>query len=126
MLNIDEYLKDPNSIKCCCNRCNKSFLNNYYGHKTTGGFNITDNEKFRQHISKLRKYPEPKQINFQEAREEIQTGIDQFIKRILNDKDINESRFLEWKGHAMSSVDEKIHIKNKIVLKSVKSTFCED
>ena len=84
-------LKDSNSIKCCCNRCNISFLNNHYGHITTGGLNIADNEKLRQLISKHPKYPELKQINFKAACEEIQTDTDQFIKRILNDKDINKN-----------------------------------
>ena len=34
-LNIDEFLKDPNSIKCCYNKYDKSFINNHYGHIIT-------------------------------------------------------------------------------------------
>ena len=41
------------------------------------------------------KYQEPKQICFEEAREEIQTGIDQLIERISNDKGIHKNHFLE-------------------------------
>ena len=26
-LNIDKFLKDPNSIKCCCNKYDNSFIN---------------------------------------------------------------------------------------------------
>ena len=35
-LNIDEFLEDPNSIKCCCcNKYDNSFINNYYHHIIT-------------------------------------------------------------------------------------------
>ena len=94
-LNIDQFLKDPNSIKCCCNKYDNSFINNHYGHIITGNLNIVNNERLRQLVSKGPKYQEPKQICFGEAREEIQTGIDQFIERISNDKDIHKNHFLE-------------------------------
>ena len=75
--------------------------------------NIVNNE--RQLISKGPKYREPTQICFEEAREEMQTGIDQFIEKISNDQDIRKNHFSEWKSHAMSSVNEKIRtLKNKI------------
>ena len=41
------------------------------------------------------KYQEPKQICFEEAREEIQTGIDQFIEKISNDKSIHKKHVSE-------------------------------
>ena len=34
-LNTDEFLKDPNSIKCYCNKYDNSFINNHYGHIIT-------------------------------------------------------------------------------------------
>ena len=30
-LNIDKFLKYPNSIKCCCNKYDNSFITNHYG-----------------------------------------------------------------------------------------------
>ena len=92
-LNIDEFLKDPTLIKCCCNKYNNSFINNHYDHVITGTLNIVNNEKLRQPISKGQKYQEPKQICFEEAREEIQTGIDQFLEKISNDKGIHKNHF---------------------------------
>ena len=89
-LNIDEFLKDPNSIKCCWNKYDKSFTNNHYGHIITGNLNIVNNERLHQLISKGPKYREPKQICFQEAYEEIQTGIHQFIEQISNVKAIHK------------------------------------
>ena len=105
-LNVDEFLKDPNSIQFCCNKYDNSFINNHYGHNTTGNLNIFNNES--QLISKGPQYREPKQICFEEAREEIQTGIDQLIERISNDKGIHKNHFSEWKSHVMSTVNEKI------------------
>ena len=126
-LNIDEFLKDPNSIKCCCcDKYDNSFINNHYGHIITGNLNIVNNERLRQLISKGLKYGELKQICFEKAREEIQTGIDQFIDKISNDKDIHKNHFLKWKSHVMSSVSEKIRVlKNKTTYRSVKSIFSE-
>ena len=81
-LNIDEFLKDPSSVKCCSNKYDNSFINNNYGHIITGNLNIVNNKRLHQLISKGPKYREPKQICFEEAREEIQTGIHQFIENI--------------------------------------------
>ena len=61
-LNIDEFLTDPTSIKCYCNKYGHSFINNHYGHIITGDLNIVSNERLRQLISKGPKYREPKQI----------------------------------------------------------------
>ena len=55
-LNIDEFLEDPNSIKCCCNKYGNSFMNNYYDHIMTGDLHIVDNERLCQLISKGPKY----------------------------------------------------------------------
>ena len=55
-LNIDEFLKDPNSIKCCCNKYDNSFINNHYGHIIIGNLNIVSNERLHQLISKDPKY----------------------------------------------------------------------
>ena len=88
--------------------------------------NIVNNEGLRQLIAKGPKYREPKQICFEEALEEIQTGIDQFIERISNDKGIHKNHFSKWKSHVMSSVNEKIcTLKNKITSRSVKSISSE-
>ena len=55
-LNIDEFLEDPISIKCCCNKYDNSFINNHYAHIITGNLNIVNNERFHQLISKGTKY----------------------------------------------------------------------
>ena len=70
-LNIDKFIKDPTSIKCCCNKYYNSFINNHYGHILTGNPNIVNNERLRQLISDGPKYREPKKICFEEARKEI-------------------------------------------------------
>ena len=106
-LNFDEFLKNPTSVKCSCNKYDNSFINNHYGHIITGNLNIVNNERLRQLKSKGPKYREPKRICFEEACEEIQAGIDQFIENISNDKGIHKNHFSEWKNHVMSSVNEK-------------------
>ena len=61
-----------------------------------------------------------------EACEELQTGIDQFIEKISNDKSIHKKHVSEWKSHVTPSVNEKIcTLKNKITCRSVKSIFSE-
>ena len=92
-LNMDEFLKDPDSIKCCSSEYDNSFINNQYGHIITGNLDTVNNERLCQLISKGPKYREPKQICFEEAREEIQTGINQFNERISNDKSIHKNPF---------------------------------
>ena len=77
------------------NKYDNSFINNHYGHIITGNLNIVNNERLHQLISKSPKYREPKQICFEEALEEIQTGTDQFIERISNDKDIHKNHLSE-------------------------------
>ena len=99
-------------------------MNNHYGQIIAGNLTIVNNERLRQLISKCPKNQEPKQICFEEAREETETGTDQFIERISNEKGIHKKHFSEWKSSVMSSVNEKIRIlKNKITSRSVKSIF---
>ena len=63
---------------------------------------------------------------FQKAHKEMQTDIDQFIERILNDKDIHKNHFSDWKSHVMLLVKAKIRtLKNKTTCESVKSIFSE-
>ena len=92
-LNIDGFLKDPNPIKFCCSKYDNSFMNNHCSHIITENLNIVNNERLCQLISKDPKYQEPKQICFEEACEEIQTGIDQFIEKMSNDKGIYKNHF---------------------------------
>ena len=106
-LNIDQFLQNPISIKCCFNKYDNSFINNDYGDTITRNLNIVNNERLPYVIFKGPKYREPKQICFEEAREEMQSGIDQFIERISNDKGIYKNIFSESKSHVMSSVNEK-------------------
>ena len=61
-LNIDEFLKDPNLIKCCCNKYDNSFINNHYVHIITGNLDIVNNERLCKLISKGPKHREPKKI----------------------------------------------------------------
>ena len=42
-LNVDEFVKDANSITCSCNKYDTSFTNNHYGHIITGNLNIVNN-----------------------------------------------------------------------------------
>ena len=85
---------------------------------------LTHIQKLCQFISKGPKYREPKQIPFEEAFEEIQTGIDQFIERISNDKGIYKNHFSKWKSHVVSSLCHYTLTK-KLTFKSVKSIFNE-
>ena len=73
-LNTDEFLKDSNSIKCCCKKYDNSFINNNCGHTIIRNLKIVNNKRLRQHIFKGPKYREPKQICFEEACEQIQTA----------------------------------------------------
>ena len=107
-LDTDEFLQNPNSIKCCCKKYDNSFINNHYRHIITGNLNIVNNVSLRQLMTKGPNYRIPKQICSEEAHEEIQTAIDQFIEIISNDKDIHKNYFWEWKSHVMSSVNENI------------------
>ena len=107
-LHIDEFLKSSKSIKDCCNKYDNSFTNNHYGHIISESLNIVNNERHCQLISKAPKYQGQKESCFEEAPEEIQTVNDQFIERILNDKDSNKNHFSEWKNRVMSTESEKI------------------
>ena len=113
-LNIDEFLKDLTSIKCCCNKNDNSIVKNHYDHTITGNLNIVNNEKLGPLIvsRSVKKLKEPKQISFEITCQERQTGIDQFIDRTSNKKDIHKNHFSEWKGHVIPSLLEKIHYLN--------------
>ena len=122
--------KGLKSIKYWCNQYNNFFVNNHYSHVIIGGLNIIINKlinkiiKLHQLIFKGPKYWQHKQINFEGAREEIQTGIDQFIGRISNEKRHLQEQLFRKEYHVMSSVVENIHILlNKVTFISVNMKF---
>ena len=120
-LNIDEFLKDPNLIKCCCNKYDNSFINNHYVHIITGNLDIVNNERLCKLISKGPKHREPKKNCFEDTHEEIRTNVDQFIERASKDKSIHKNHFSNWKSHVMSSMNDiKFHtLKNKLLISSI-------
>ena len=96
-LNIDEFFKNPHSIKRWCKKYNNFFINNHKSHIIKGNLNNVCNERFSRFPSKTPKHWEPKQINFEESLEEMQISISEFTERISNDKGIHKSYFSEWK-----------------------------
>ena len=86
-------------------------INNHWDHIITGYLNIVNNDKLCQLISKGQK---PKQIHFEEAREEIQTSTDQLIVRISNDKGIYKNHFrMERSCYVISKWKKSIPLKIK-------------
>ena len=57
-LNIHEPFKDPNSIKCCCDKYIDFLVNNRYGQIIAGDLKILNNDKLYQLKSKGAKYGE--------------------------------------------------------------------
>ena len=44
-LKTDEFLKDPNSVKCCSYRYNNLFTNNHYGLIMTEDHSVVNNKR---------------------------------------------------------------------------------
>ena len=123
-LNLNEFLNDDNYIKCYCNDFDDSFVNIDYGHVITGDLNIVHNEKLRNVLSKGPKYREPVEIDWNQARDEIKSGINDYLETISSDKGFDKSYFSEWLSTVLSLVDDKIMIlRNKIETKKINSIF---
>ena len=125
-LDINKFVENTNSVSCCCSKYDKSFTNHQYGHIVTGDLNIVNNDKLRKMIKKGPKYREPKQLDFEDAREQITSGLSQFIENLSSDKGVHKNHFSQWKSTILSLVDNKIELlKNKIRITSVKSAFSD-
>ena len=92
-LNIGKFLKDSNSIKCCCNKYDHSFIiitvMLYQG--TSILLIIRD---FVNSYPKIESIANQKNC-FEKARHEMQNGIYQFTGRISNEKVIHENHLSE-------------------------------
>ena len=101
------FLKVLTQLNVVVNKYNVSFVNNHYGHVILGDLNIVKNKKLCQVSYKDPTYQKPKQIDVEEALEEMQTCFNQFIEGILEDKGIHKDYFSKWKGYVMLSIFEK-------------------
>ena len=99
----------PYSSKCCCNRCNSSFVDNHYAHIITGASILLIMRGFVNSYPKARSIKNQNKFVLRKLQIKITNCIDQFIEIISNGKSIHNNQFSEWKGHVMPSVDEKNH-----------------
>ena len=67
------FLKVLTQLNVVVNKYNVSFVNNHYGHVIPGDLNIVKNKKLCQVSYKDPTYQKPKQIDVEEALEEMQT-----------------------------------------------------
>ena len=78
----------------------------------------------RKIIKKGPKYREPKQIDFTNARQQITSGLSQYVEQISNDKGIHKNSLLPWKNTVLDLVDKKIDsLKTKLQINQVKSAL---
>ena len=58
-LNLNEFVNNKDTIRCCCHEFDQSFTNDHHGHIVTGDLRIVKNNKLRKIISKGPKFREP-------------------------------------------------------------------
>ena len=119
-LDLTRFTEDNNSIHCYCNEFDGSFTNPHHGHIITDDLGIVNNTKLRKLLSKGPKHREPVQVDWKEAREQIITGLDQYIDQLSLDKGLDKVCFVESKNTVLRLVDDKINVlKAKIKPKKV-------
>ena len=119
-LDLTRFTEDNNSTHCYCKEFDSSFTNPHHGHIITGDLGIVNNTKLRKLLSKGPKHREPVQVDWKEAREQIITGLDQYIDQLSLDKGLDKVCFVEWKNTVLRLVDDKINVlKAKIKPKKV-------
>ena len=125
-LNIDEFLKDPNSIKCCWNKYDNSFTNNHYGHIITGNLILLIMRGFINSFPKAQSIENQNKFVFRKLMKKYKLVFINSLSKYQMSKPSIRSIFLEWKSHVMSSVNKKnFTLKNKITCRSVKSLFSD-
>ena len=76
-LDLDNYLVDETSIPCYCN--GSKFNDTHHQHIITGDLSIIENTNLRKLLSKGPKYREPKDLDFEKARNSIFSGLNECI-----------------------------------------------
>ena len=123
-LDLNNFVNDNDTVKCACKEFDSAFVNSDFGHIVTGDLNIVENGKLRNILSKGPKYREPAEIDWKEARDQIKSGLEEYLENITSDKGIDKSCFSEWTSTVLTLVDNKINkLKNKIKTNKVKSVF---
>ena len=114
-LDLNTFIDNIESIPCHCGSFDTSFVDQHHKHILTGNLDILGNTKLIQLFSKGPKFREPAIVDWDKARQEIASAINDYIKRISSDKSIQISQFQEWKTNLLKLVDNKIAVlKNKI------------
>ena len=100
LFNFKKFVSDSNT-----------FWDSYHGHIVTSDPRIIKDNKIREHLIKVLKYHKPRKIDFDQARENINNG--------MEDCKTWNTRccfFLEWKTKLMELVN------NRIAIPKVKNT----
>ena len=105
-LDVKSFLKDSSILPCSCN--DSKFKDPFHNHIITGDLSIIKNQKLRKLFSRGPKFREPKQLDFQAAREEIITGIDKCIEAYSERHHLNKVVLKAWKIEVLKAVDDKI------------------
>ena len=103
-LDLNKFSSDKNSIPCHCSKYDKKFTDKDYGHIITGNLNIIKDIKLKNLLAKGPNYREPKQIDFEEAKNNIVTSLNQFRVK----EKITKIQFDKWKSCIMNEVEIKI------------------
>ena len=123
-LDLNEFVKDPNSINCSCSHFDSAFTNNDHGHIITGDLRIVQNNELRKLYTKGPKFREPVELDWNKAKSEIGLGLEQYILDLSLKKGIDKNVFSGWKQYIINLVENKIQtLKNRIKPNKVPSVL---
>ena len=107
-LDLNQFLMDNNTVPCVCE--NSEFKDERLGHILTGNLSIVKNNALRKLLTKGPKYREPRNINFQKARDNIVSGLQDCIDKWCHKKGLPPHVLSDWRNTVLELVDKRILI----------------
>ena len=105
-INVDQFSVDSPNIVCNCE--NLPFSDSYDGHIVTSDLGTLKDNMLKKLFTKDPKYREPRKIDFDQARENIANGIEDFILTWSQKHKISDAILLESKNKVMELVNNKM------------------
>ena len=106
-LDLDKFKLDPNSVPCHCSDFPDRYRNVGLGHIVTVDLTIVRNSKLQKLLLKGPKYRVPVALDFDTARDGIETQLAQYIECISDKNKYDANIFDNWKHYVLNAVDNK-------------------
>ena len=116
------FIRDLPSCDCR----SSEFCDPHHKHIVSGDLRVVSNQKIRKLLSKGPNYREPKTLNYNKCKREIETSLTSAIENLANKYNLEKDGFTRWKNKILEQVDQRVKVLKRKKVPSTTKPVLED